>query len=1080
MKHIARPTWIVLFLLSTAIPTSQAAGQLSVGERDVPGGVIVVLDPSGESQLTDLQAQGSFLVHGLAREKSTVTSLRKKLMDTEGSSRVTVDLWNGSQIPLVTGTVNILVSRDEGISDEMQRVLAPHGIAMTEKGKTLWEKPWPADIDEWTHYLHSPDNNAVAHDTVIGPPRHLQWHAGPKWSRHHDHMSSINAMVSAGGKVFYILDEGARSSILLPPVWKLVARDAFNGTVLWKRGIGKWNEALWPLKSGPANLPRRLVARGNTVYATLGFDVPISALDAGTGKTLRTYERTRGTEEIILIDDTLLALVNDAVLSADVENVVVDEGAAFFSDSRVTEYPLGRKLWYQVQSRDWLESKRSIRAFRADTGEPLWKKASRVVPLTLAADADRVYFHNGEKVVAVNRTDGKEAWQSENVPVRRIESWFAPTLVVHQGTVLFAGGEEVPHSSQGWRGGNGIDTLTALEAETGKKRWAGRHPFGGYQSPEDLMVVDGLVWAANIAKGSGDGVFEGRDPLTGKVEKELVPTLDAYWFHHRCYRARATDKYFLTSRTGIETIDTRTGEWTINHWVRGACLYGIMPANGLIYAPPHPCSCYGQAKLFGFNALAAASPDRKVSAAASKAERLEKGPAYGEQITGAPGPADWPTYRRDAARSGHTTAQLSAALTQRSSMPVGSGVRTTPPVAAEGILLVAAVDEHVVYAFDAASGQRVWEYLVGGRVDSPPTIHNGRALFGSADGCVYCLRLKDGQLCWRFRAAPVDRRLICYDRLESVWPVHGSVLVEKNIAYLVAGRSCFLDGGIRLYGLDPATGNVVVENVLDGRDPTTGKSLQTRIKGLSMPVALRDIMSSNGEKLFMRSQMFDLQGKREKEGSDHLFAPFGFLDQTGFHRTYWIYGDSYNGTIGGFGSGRRGIGGRILVHDSDRVYGFGRKPQYFRWASAYEYQLFAADMKPVGPAATMAQPRKNNGRPRGGKSWQPAWAKDLPFLVQAMVLADKTLFIAGSPSFITETDALTRLETDEVQGKLKEHEASLRGERGGVLWAVSAEDGSRLAEYPLDAAPVFDGMIAANGKLYISARSGEVLTFEAN
>jgi len=122
--------------------------------------------------------------------------------------------------------------------------------------------------------------------------------------------------------------------------------------------------------------------------------------------------------------------------------------------------------------------------------------------------------------------------------------------------------------------------------------------------------------------------------------------------------------------------------------------------------------------------------------------------------------------------------------------------------------------------------------------------------------------------------------------------------------------------------------------------------------------------------------------------------------------------------------------------------------------------------------------QKKGGGTRRGGPWQPAWAKDLPFLVRAMVLADKTLFIAGTPSFITETDALARLETDEIKGKLKEHDASLRGERGGVLWAVSAEDGSRLAEYTLDAAPVFDGMIAANGKLYISASNGEVLFFE--
>ena len=117
----------------------------------------------------------------------------------------------------------------------------------------------------------------------------------------------------------------------------------------------------------------------------------------------------------------------------------------------------------------------------------------------------------------------------------------------------------------------------------------------------------------------------------------------------------ATDKYFLASRTGIEFIDLDAKHWDINHWVRGGCLYGFMPANGLVYAPPHACGCFLESKLFGFNAMAAESPTRSIFRDIPEEQRLERGPAY------APIPApeslaasvsDWPTYRHDEARSG--------------------------------------------------------------------------------------------------------------------------------------------------------------------------------------------------------------------------------------------------------------------------------------------------------------------------------------------------------------------------------------------------------------------------------------------
>jgi hypothetical protein len=77
------------------------------------------------------------------------------------------------------------------------------------------------------------------------------------------------------------------------------------------------------------------------------------------------------------------------------------------------------------------------------------------------------------------------------------------------------------------------------------------------------------------------------------------------------------------SRTGIEMIDVESSQWTMHHWVRGACLFGILPANGLVYAPQHPCACYTMAKMDGLSVLAPeASPtENKESGAVAGADR---------------------------------------------------------------------------------------------------------------------------------------------------------------------------------------------------------------------------------------------------------------------------------------------------------------------------------------------------------------------------------------------------------------------------------------------------------------------------
>jgi hypothetical protein len=46
-----------------------------------------------------------------------------------------------------------------------------------------------------------------------------------------------------------------------------------------------------------------------------------------------------------------------------------------------------------------------------------------------------------------------------------------------------------------------------------------------------------------------------------------------------------------------------------------------------------------------------------------------------------------------------------------------------------------------------------------------------------------------------------------------------------------------------------------------------------------------------------------------------------------------------------------------------------------------------------------------------------------------------------------------------------------------VLAVVSTADGQTLREYPLEAEPVFDGMAAAYGRLYLSLKDGSIICF---
>lgn len=938
-------TWLLFGAFTSFFTASLLADedlQKQVNASGVQGGFVVQVGINDADWTMQLQSGPQFQVHSLLRDTQAVESMREEIQQADRYGTISVDLLSEDALPYVDNLVNLLILNDpETISEEeINRVLVPNGVALikdtTTNSWTKIVKPRPDNIDDWSHYLHDASGNSVAHDDVVGPPRHLQWVGSPRWSRHHDRMASMSALVSSNGRLFYIQDEGSRISIQLPPSWKLIGRDAFNGTVLWKRDIGEWQNHLWPLKSGPSQLTRRLVSTEKEVLVTLGIKAPVSALDAATGETVRTYEDSEGTEEIITTNGLLFVVVNP-------------DGTT----GRDSYVPLNGTTGDQALVRNeffWNEEPRVLMAYDHETGKRLWARSTTVSPLTMAADGQHVYFHDGQKLIAVNQKTGEPAWQTESVTRRKQFTFnFGPRLVIHEDVVLYAGGD---------------GKLLALNSTSGEELWSAEFPNSGYQSPQDLMVVNGLVWLAPLTSGRDSGVYKGHDFRTGEVKQTFAPDVETYWFHHRCYIAKGTDKYLMPSRTGIEFVDYAKEHWDINHWVRGGCLYGVMPCNGLTYAPSHNCACYPEAKLFGFNALAPSAPTRPVPAEISDEGRLHEGPAYGTPLVHQDlNEEDWPTYRKDASRSGATNSEVPAQLNPKWETNLGGDL--TAPVISGKQVFVAQKDQHRLLALNIKDGSTNWSYTIGARIDSPPSVAQGRIVFGGADGYVYCLDQNSGELVWRFRAAPLDRRTMAFEQLESLWPVHGSVLIQNGMIYCVAGRSNFLDGGLRVLRLDLATGKKLTETIIDEKNPATGNNLQELLKVLQMPVGLPDVLSSDGEFVYMRSQKFDLEGNRleigpvsgdfVEQGSAqtgegvHLFAPMGFLDDTWFHRSYWVNGKSFaGGHAGYYQAGKFAPAGRILVNGGGYVFGYGRKPQYYKWTTTLEHQLFAAPPEPPG------------------------------------------------------------------------------------------------------------------------------------
>jgi len=515
----------------------------------------------------------------------------------------------------------------------------------------------------------------------------------------------------------------------------------------------------------------------------------------------------------------------------------------------------------------------------------------------------------------------------------------------------------------------------------------------------------------------------------------------------------------------------QSGEVIANRITKANCSRenGWVPANGLVYTTPKHCTCWPM--LRGFVALAPATG--KESSANSPTDqidfRLETGPAQADPAAPNPLPHDWPLYRHDRWRSASTPASgpsrldplWSVALAPMQSSqeepipqdwnenPVVKGPVSAPTIA-NGIAYIARPDAHELVALDSTSGEVRWRFTANGRIDTPPAIHRGLCLFGSATGWVYALRGDTGEVVWRLRAAPTDERIVAYGQVESPWPVPGAVLVMDDIAYFAAGRQPLTEGGILVFAVDPLTGQ---RHWVHRIDSVPQKGFYEN-SGLEFDPF--DILHAEGDGLAMSRWILSLDGKTVSVDKWNAFAKLNTGGgEVWIPRGSWTYGARHQHRFAGEAPRRP-----LVAFRDDNVYSSlnGSTAVFRRDFDLDKGEDFNSRWITGWEAATRA---RNNEKPyRTYRIAERAeWTKDPfadPNAVQSEIKPGTQLYNRIHAMALAGDGKLFVIHQD------------------GQLRVLSTADGSVLSETQVPP-PAWDGLAIAQGRLFLTTQDGKLL-----
>ncbi|HUT35810.1 MAG TPA: PQQ-binding-like beta-propeller repeat protein [Planctomycetota bacterium] len=766
---------------SAATAATPSAADLS-GRLGAENGVWALLGDKGAQLALDL-AKGTTrtLFVQLATQEDFLAAA--KAADAAGllGTRVFVARGTPARIGLADNVADAVVVLDAaaGTRAEALRVLRPEGKALV--GDEIVSKPFPQGVDDWSHHFHGPDNNPQSLDTVARAPFLTQFVAAPRYA------PAPQQVVASAGRLFMAFGHIAWHQREEDVLDTLMAVNAYNGTVLWKK----------PLPSGFMVDRSTMIATPTALY--VADDKSCKLLDPATGEVK---------DEIAvpadLSDGTFWKwmAMEGGVLYALVGKPEPPDPVAKWRSTRHGWPWGGISKGYNDRDLPWGFA-RTVLAIDPKTKKVLWHR-QQDPPIDARATClkgSRLYIgHYGQFLACLDAKTGKDIWRrtAEKDPdlfkaigpyrpgQGYVQGWRTQAYLKCTDQALYFVGPQVP-----W--------LSAVSAADGRFLW--KH------NAMDLHIVirgDGLyvIAAQNKPKDT-----KKLNPLTGQVVAEYDTRRRA------CTRATGSaDGIFFRAHEGSGRLDFASGKTQWISPMRPSCHVGVIVANGLCTWIPWTCDCNLQ--MFGLIALGPAG-DFAFGQKASAQERLEKFAPDAELKGLDVAAADWPAYRGNNARTATTKAAAPDSadilwMTSRPALP-------TAPVVAGGLAFVGDATG-VVRALNLVAEKVEWTAYTGGAIAFPPAIAGGRAFVGSADGYVHAFEAATGKPLWRFRAAPVERRIPVYGALRSTWPVASSLLADGGTVYAAAGMTDF--DGTHLYALDAATGQLKWQNNTSGHlDP---------------------------------------------------------------------------------------------------------------------------------------------------------------------------------------------------------------------------------------------------------------------